>query len=448
VNINPSKYREYFSSDGLVVLGVILGTLSWVLESYIHSQVFYDQQQDILLSLLVPDKHELWMRCIIVLLFVAFGFYSRMVVQVLHDARNAVNKANAELVQIFDTAADGMRVIGTDFCIQSVNSTFLHLTGVGEADVVGKKCYEVFQGESCHTDACPMIRIQNGALRVEYDAVKVRRDGCKIPCIVTATPFYDTHKQIIGIVEDFKDISERRTTERALRDSNDKLRRVTTHLEMVREQERRTISRKIHDELGQNLTGLLMDVEWLVRNRDEIGNNIDDKLAGMRSLLNETIQIVRRIASEIRPVLLDDLGLHAAIESEADKVNDRLGIHFDIRCFPHDIALDEQCRNTIFRIFKEALTNIVRHAGASRVNIRLMQGEGRVTLTVSDNGRGITEEEKNGIQSLGLASMYERAWLVDGSLRIIGEPGQGTTIFLNIPQFFYKRQGDAENIDS
>jgi len=439
VNINTVKYKEYFSSDGLIILGLVLGTMSWFLESFIHSQIFYDQQRDFFSSLVMPDRHELWMRCIIVSLFVAFGFYARMVIRELYEAREAVVKVNTELVQIFDTAADGMRVIGADFVIQRVNSTFLHLAGVEVMDdVVGRKCYEVFRGESCHTDTCPMIRIQKGEARVEYDAVKVRRDGRRIPCIVTATPFYDSRRELVGIVEDFKDISERKKTERALSDSHSKLRQVSTHLEMVREQERRTISREIHDELGQNLTGLLMDVQWLVRNQDATGVDVDDKLTAMRSILKETIQTVRRIASEIRPGMLDDLGLQAAIEAEADKVHDRLGILFDIVCLPQDMELGEQCRNTVFRIFKEALTNIIRHACASRVTIRLMQGAGRVTLTVSDNGRGITEEEKKGNQSLGLASMHERAWLVDGSLRIIGAPGQGTTVFLNLPHTCYQ----------
>ncbi|SHO49149.1 PAS domain-containing sensor histidine kinase [Desulfopila aestuarii] len=436
MNGNSSSASAYFSSDGLVVLGVVLGAMSWGLESFIHSQIFYDQQRDFILSLLMPDRHELWMRCIIVALFVSFGFYSRKVIQALNDAREELVKVNTELVQIFDTAADGMRVIGADFSIQRANSTFLHLAGVGAMDVVGRKCHEVFQGESCHTDTCPMIRIQRGEARVEYDAVKMRQDGSRIPCIVTATPFYNSRRELVGIVEDFKDISERNKTEQALRDSHNKLHQVSTHLEMVREQERRTISREIHDELGQNLTGLLMDVQWLVRNQDATDADVDEKLTGMASLLNQTIQTVRRIASEIRPGVLDDLGLQAAIEAEADKVRDRLGILFDIVCLPEEMELDEQYRNTVFRIFKEALTNIIRHAGASRVTIRLMVAAGGVTLTVSDNGRGITEDEKRGNRSLGLASMHERAWLVGGSLRVFGEPGQGTTVFLNLPHAY------------
>lgn len=422
--------------------------MSWGLESFIHSQIFCEHQQDFFLSLLLPDWHELWMRCVIVALFVAFGFYARTVVRSLHAAREAVIKTNAELVQVFDTAADGMRVIGADFIIQRVNSTFLYLAGVEGMDVVGRKCYEVFRGESCHTEACPMIRIQKGEARVEYDAVKLRQDGRSIPCIVTATPFYNSRQELVGIVEDLKDISERNKAELALRDSHARLRQVSSHLEMVREQERRSISREIHDELGQNLTGLLMDVQWLARNKDATGIIVDDKLTEMVSLLKQTIQTVRHIAGEIRPGLLDDLGLQAAIEAEADKVRDRLGILFDIVCIPEDIELDEQFQNTVFRIFKEALTNIIRHAGASSVSVRLMQGADWVTLTISDNGRGITEEEKRGDRSLGLTGMHERAWLLDGSVKVIGAPGQGTTIFLNLPQSFARRQGDAENIDS
>lgn len=138
----------------------------------------------------------------------------------------------------------------------------------------------------------------------------------------------------------------------------------------------------------------------------------------------------------------------AAIEAEADKVRDRLGIVFDIIGAVEDVELPDACSIKVFRIFKEALTNIVRHAGATRVTVTLMQHEDRVTLTVSDNGRGITAEQLRGTSSLGLASMRERAWLVDGSLRIRGEPGQGTTVFLSIPRDDDRSWGSVENTDS
>lgn len=422
-----------FISRRFVILSVLLGAMSWLLESVIHSQIFYEKHLDFVTSLLLPDKHELWMRCSIVVLFISFGFYAQRIVKALRETRETVTKMNMELTQIFDTAADGMRVIDKDFNILRVNSTFLDLVGVKKRDAVGKKCFEVFEGGSCHSGNCPMVRIRQGEGRVEYDAVKIRRDGRAIPCIVTATPFYDSNFEFIGIVEDFKDISERKKSEQELRHSHAKLRQVTSHLEMVREQERRTISREIHDELGQSLTGLKMDIHWLIRNHNRAIEPIDEKLHELDQQLNTTISTVQRISSEIRPGVLDDLGLQAAIEAEAYKVGDRLGIDFDIVCEPEDLELCDDCRIAVFRIFKEALTNIVRHSGASLVAIMLRQQEDQVILTVTDNGRGITQEQLAADNSLGLSSMQERAWLLDGFLQIYGEPGKGTTIFLSIP---------------
>lgn len=429
------------------MLGILFALMSWVIESLIHSRFFYAQPLDFWSSLLRPDRHELWMRCIIFVLFVSFGFYARKVVKDLQEARETVTKINRELTQIFDTAADGMRVISCDFTILRANSTFLRLAGMGAGEVIGQKCYDVFSGESCHTERCPMHRMQNGAERLEYDSVKMRVDGRAVPCIVTATPFYDSHRRLVGLVEDFKDISERKQTEEALRHSHARLRLVTSHLEIMRERERRAISREIHDELGQNLTGLKMDLCWLIRNLHRGCSGLKSRVQAMDSLLDRTIQSVRRISSEIRPALLDDLGLQAAIEAEAEKVADRLGIRFDIVCQPEDIELDDQYRNTIYRIFKEALTNIVRHAEASRVMIRLMQDSGRITLTISDNGRGITEEQKRGNESLGLVSMQERAWLLDGTLRIFGDTDRGTTVYLTLPCPITRNLRHVENID-
>lgn len=433
VNMEFVKKISIITSRRLFVLGVILGAMSWILESFIHSQFFYDQQLDFLSSILFPDKHELWMRFIIVVLFISFGFYAQRIVRALYETRKTVTKMNMELTQIFDTAADGMRVIGRDYTILRVNSTFLGLAGAGSQDAEGKKCFEVFKGESCHTENCPMVRIRRGEERVEYDAVKIRRDGREIPCIVTATPFYDSNLEFIGIVEDFKDISERKKAEQDLQRSHAQLRQVTSHLEMAREQERRTIAREIHDELGQSLTGLKMEIHWLIRNRSKENERIDEKLKEMDLQLNHTIRTVQRISSEIRPGVLDDLGLRAAIEAEAGKVHDRLGIDFAVVSVPEDMELRDKCRITVFRIFKEALTNIVRHSGATRVEITLMQNGDQVTLTVRDNGKGITREQLEGNGSLGVAGMRERARLLDGSLQIHGKPGQGTTVFLSIP---------------
>lgn len=429
----------------LVLIGILLGILSWIVESFVHSRIFYEQYAGFMDHFLVSDVHELWMRLTIVILFISFAVYAQRIVKALRVAEQAVKQVNMELIQIFDTSADGMRVIDKDFNTLRVNKTFLELAGISEEGIEGRKCYEVFMGATCHTRRCPLLRIQMGEERIEYDALKIRQDGTEVPCIVTATPFRDSNGKLIGIVEDFKDISDRKRTEEELHRSHEQLRIVASHLEMAREQERRAMAREIHDELGQSLTGLKMDINWLSGHLNDQEVNVYEKMMDMDRQLDHTVHTVQRLSSELRPCLLDDLGLSAAIEWHANTVRDRLGIAIDVVSIPEDISLDESCSTTVYRIFQEALTNIARHSGANQVEILLIRKKEKVTLTVKDNGRGITEEQLNDTNSFGLVGMRERTALLNGSLKIKSRPGHGTTVFLSVP--YPKEEGlnHAEN---
>lgn len=428
------EYCVRVVSQRLIVIGIFLGMLSWIVESFMHSRIFYDHHLTFINHILFPDIHELWMRLIIVILFVCFGIYAQRIIKALRQAEMEIKQVNMELTQIFDTSADGMRVIDKDFNTLRVNTTFLQLAKVSREGIEGLKCYEVFRGASCNTDLCPMLRIQRGEARIAYDATKIRRDGRKIPCIVTATPFRDSNGELIGIVESFKDISDRKKTEEELHRSHEQLRKVTSHLEMAREQERRAMAREIHDELGQSLTGLKMDIHWLGRQLSRQEPKIYQKISDMDKQLDHTVHTVQRLSSELRPRLLDDLGLSAAIEWQANIVHERLGIAIDIVSIPEDITLNESCNITVFRIFQEALTNIARHSAANQVEILLLQEKDRISLSVKDNGRGITEEQIADSNSFGLIGMRERTSLINGMLTIEqNQKGPGTTVFLSIP---------------
>lgn len=420
-------------SHRLIWLGIFLGILSWFVESFMHAEIFYDPHADLLSSILFPDRHELWMRLIIIVLFISFAGYVQRIVKALKKAETNVQRINMELTQIFNTAADGMRVIDKDFNILRFNKTFLRLSGANAEKALGCKCYDVFWGSACHTDQCPMLRIQKGEELIEYDALKIGLGDRRIPCIVTATPFRDSQGDIIGVVEDFKDMSDRKRAQEELQRSHEQLRSIASHLEVAREQERRSMAREIHDQLGQALTGMKMDLHWFSRHIPEQEKRLREKLLEMNQQLDQTIRTVQRLSSELRPCLLDDLGLSAAIEWHAGKIRDRLGINFDIVSIPEDIALDETTSITVYRIFQEALTNIARHSGATKVKILLQQNRDRISLTVSDNGRGIVEEQINAPGSFGLIGMRERACLLDGSLEIQSKSDRGTTISLSIP---------------
>ena len=230
-----------------------------------------------------------------------------------------------------------------------------------------------------------------------------------------------------------QEISERTRAEAELKRSREQLRDLASHLQFIREEERTQIAREIHDELGQALTALKMDVHWLNHKLPKDQDLLTGKIKSMSRLIDTTVQSVRRISSELRPKLLDDLGLSAAIEWQANEFMDRAGIKCEISSEPEDIILDQARSTAFFRIFQETLTNIARHAQATRVEVFLQEFSEAVELVVRDNGQGIMESQIANAKSLGIIGMRERVYSLGGDLKITGVPNQGTTVAVRIP---------------
>ena len=221
-----------------------------------------------------------------------------------------------------------------------------------------------------------------------------------------------------------------RKTER-LRESEDKLRRLAAHLISVREEERAHIAREIHDELGQVLTGLKMEVTWLARRLKEAP--LIEKTDSMCKLIDSSVQTVRKIATGLRPEMLDDMGLVAAVGWQAKEFQKRTGIRARVKLPPESSKPDIDVATTMFRIFQEILTNVARHSRATRIDVDLAIAEDKVTLEVADNGVGIAQADLNGKKSLGLLGMHERALLFGGEVKITGADGEGTRVLVSIP---------------
>ena len=216
-----------------------------------------------------------------------------------------------------------------------------------------------------------------------------------------------------------------------LRESEDKLRRLAAHLISIREEERAHIAREIHDELGQVLTGIKMEVGWLAKRLKEPA--LLEKTDSMSKLIDSTVQTVRKIATGLRPEMLDDMGLIAAVAWQAKDFQKRTGIRTRAKLPPEGTKLDLDISTTAFRIFQEILTNVARHSRATRVDIDLVVEGERLALEVVDNGIGIQDSDLNGRKSLGLLGMQERAFLFGGQVSISGTPGQGTRVSVSIP---------------
>jgi PAS domain S-box-containing protein len=245
-----------------------------------------------------------------------------------------------------------------------------------------------------------------------------------------------------------RDVSQRVRAVEQLRRSEDQLRKLSAHLEEARELERGTIAREIHDELGQALTGLKMDVAWIEQrlSRGENGQGrqpLLEKARGMSELIDVTIQAVRRIATELRPGVLDDLGLIPAIEWQVGEFTKRSGIACSLLSNLDDLELDRRMATGAFRILQEALTNVARHSQATQVKVRLKILDGSFHLEVQDNGIGVRGEAKAGGPSLGILGMQERAHLLGGEVLLEGGPGEGTRVRVRLP---LSRAGQAEGV--
>jgi two-component system sensor histidine kinase UhpB len=260
----------------------------------------------------------------------------------------------------------------------------------------------------------------------------LHKNGGWVWCEGTVTNML--HEPVInGLVSNFRNITEGKTAEAELKDLNKQLRSLTSHLQKVREEERTRIAREIHDELGQQLTRLKMDIAWLNHKAENAIEEFIPKTNGMMEMVDESIRTIRKIVIELRPGILDDLGLVAALDWQAKEFQQRMGI----RCtFEKNIVSEDfssELKTCVFRIFQESLTNVARHAGATEVKARLHVTGGMLVLTIADNGKGIEEYRKSYNRSFGLLGMKERACILKGSFSIERLPEGGTGITLKIP---------------
>ena len=226
----------------------------------------------------------------------------------------------------------------------------------------------------------------------------------------------------------------------AERAARERLRDLAGYLEATREEERTHIAREIHDEFGQTLTALKMDLAWLTKRLPVDRPRLVEKANTMSDLIASIFQTVRRIATDLRPGLLDNLGLVAAIEWQAQEFAERAGFDCELLLGDEEIVLNPDLATAIFRIFQETLTNIARHAEATQVRVELEERPEKLVLIVQDNGSGITKSQASDSKSLGLIGMQERARSWGGDVTFRGVPGQGTTVTVQVPRASAKEE--------
>jgi PAS domain S-box-containing protein len=336
-----------------------------------------------------------------------------------------------DILQILDALPFYVLLVDDRHRIVQANRAVVRHLGRKPEDIIGQHCPTIVHGLQEPWHACPLeeaVKEGRGVEREARDEHSGRWIKSGIYPTGSLTP--DGRPIYFHMVSD---ITERREAEEELKASREQLRELSRHLVSLREEERTKMAREIHDELGQALTALKIDLSWLNGRLDAEQRALLEKVGSMYELIDEAIQTVKRISSELRPGALDHLGLGDAIEWQTQEFARRTGIKSRFTSDIDGIALERDCSTDLFRICQEALTNVARHAGATRVGVSLRERDGRLSLRIRDNGRGIGASEIDDRRAFGLIGMRERARFWGGDLTISGEPGRGTVVGVVVP---------------
>ena len=276
-----------------------------------------------------------------------------------------------------------------------------------------------------------LLQEKSEASKMDTVFEHVKKDGRKIKVnILTHDIIFEGKPAILSLAND---ITTKFEAEESLQKSNEALRDLASHIETVRENERIHMAREIHDELGQQLTGLKMDISWLNRKINSTDDAIKEKMKDAIALIDQTVITVRRISTQLRPSILDDLGLIAAMEWQNEEFEKRSEIKSIFTSNVSQLSVNTDIATAVFRIFQESLTNVLRHSGATEV-ISFFRLENEViTLFIEDNGIGFKENEINHKKTLGLLGMRERIQLINGNYEINGNSGKGTSVIITVP---------------
>jgi PAS domain S-box-containing protein len=341
---------------------------------------------------------------------------------------------------IFDNALEGIFQTSPDGRFVVANPALARMFGFDSAEELIRERSDISKQhyvEPLRREKFKRLMETEGVVH-EFEYEAYRKDGSRIWVSDNVRAVRDTGGNLVCYEGIAVDITKRKQAEEKIRASSEQLRALSASLQSAREEEAMRIAREIHDELGSVLTSLKLDLELIRIEKNSEITQLDPsesqkKIRTMMQLIDQTIGVVQRISSELRPSVLDNIGLVAALRWQGQQLEERSGIVCDYDFKLEDVDLDPERSTAIFRVFQEALTNVVRHAQASRIDITLKKEADDLVLTISDNGRGITAGEKSARQSLGLLGMQERMNLIGGSIYVTGLEGKGTVIAVRVP---------------
>lgn len=349
-----------------------------------------------------------------------------------HRAERALRESEARYEAAFRLSPFRLTINRVDDGrFTEVNDAFLRDLRRTREEVIGRTSVELGLWADPSMRERYIQRLQRERTIVELEFAGYERDGRR-----EITQLHSTLIELDGVLcvlTIAHDVTDHRLAEMEREESRQQLRALSSRQHWLREEERRAISREIHDELGQLLTGVKLDLAWAEAHVPASATAPRARLAEAVERIAGAMEVVRRVATALRPAVLDDLGLVAALEWQAQQFATRSGVRTKVDLPSHDPPLDADGRTTVFRIVQEALTNVARHAEAQHVRLSLRVQGDNVVVSVRDDGRGITAAQMADRRSLGLLGLRERAMAAGGSLEITGSPANGTAVTLTLP---------------
>jgi len=322
---------------------------------------------------------------------------------------------------------EGAAVLSSDHTVLHCNGRFARFLGARLQSVIGSSMLDLVWPDD-HPKLDALLR--RAARRNCRGEIRLQsRTGAPLSVHLSLNPLRLDSTRAVCLIA--SDLSETKRAEQELRASSEQLRNLTAHLQSVREEERARISREVHDELGQSLTAVKMDLAWLAGRLPQRDGPMLKRIRSTQQLADSIIRSIRRISTELRPAVLD-LGLAAAVEWQVQEFEARSGIRCKVRLLTRQVVASN-ASTAMFRIFQETLTNVARHAKATRAEVVLQKQRDRLVLLIHDNGRGFDQADPSLSKSLGLLGMRERAAILGGRVSISSAPGKGTTVTAWIP---------------
>jgi PAS domain S-box-containing protein len=342
--------------------------------------------------------------------------------------------ARARYATVIESSSDAIYTKTLDGRILSWNAAAERLYGYRADEAIGRSVTMLAMPDRADEVLQFLERLRRGERIDEFQTVRRRKDGSRVEVSVTLSPIRDSTGTIVGAASIARDFTALRRNEEALVRSRAQLRAFAGRLRSTREEERTRIAREIHDELGQALTALKIDLFSLVEAfPGDLQGVFEEKTREMAVIIDTMIDQIRSLATELRPGVLDNLGLGPAVEWAVQQFARRTGIRCTVDLPAEPIRLDADRSTDVFRIVQEALTNVARHAHATTLDVQLQVVREVVAITIHDNGRGITADELQDVRAFGLLGMRERALLWGGEVEIRAPPEGGTSITVSIP---------------